>query len=155
MKTKLFILIFLLATTSLSCSKDDDEKPDNSSDTEELIKGKWNLNSVHYDYFDSSNNLLFRDPEEDTQGTWEFDGRVVVIVDADDGDVESSTYTITQEGSDQYINFTTSSELERLRIISIDKNAMVLGDDFAPDTYVEDGVEKQAAKSSVRANFTR
>lgn len=150
------MLIFLLATTSLSCSKDDDEKPDDSQTSAELIQGKWNLNSVHYDYLDASNNLLFRDPEEDTKGTWELDGKVVVIIDADDDDdVESSTYTITQEGADQYINFTASTDLQRLRIYSLDENSMVLGDDFGPDTYEENGVQKQAANSSVRANFTR
>ena len=153
MKTKLFMLIFLLATTSLSCSKDDDEKPDDPMTTAELIKGTWTLNSVHYDYFDSSNNLLYRDPEEDARGTWTFDGQVVNMTFQGEG-TGTSNYTITEEDGEQYLNV-TSSEFERLRIYSLDENTMVLGEDFGPDSYVQDGVEKQAANSSVRANFTR
>lgn len=153
MKTKLYLIILLLATTSLSCSKDDDDKPADRKTTAELIIGKWNLNSVDYTYYDSANNLLFRDPEEDAQGIWEFDGKVLIMMFTDEGE-GSGTYTITQEGEDQYLIVSTS-EFGRLRIISIDDHAMVLGDDFAPDSYVQDGIEKPAARSSVRANFTR
>ncbi|GEM_PF-6102085 len=154
MKTKLFMLIFLLATTCLSCSKDDDEKPDDPKTTAELIKGTWTLNSVHYDYFDSSNNLLYRDPEEDTKGTWTFDGQLVNLTFQGEEGSGTSNYIITEEGDEQYLNI-NSSEIQRLRIYSIDENSMVLGDDFGPDTYIQDAVEKQAANSSVRANFSR
>jgi hypothetical protein len=148
------MLFFLLASTCLSCSKDDDEQPDDPKTTAELIKGTWTLNSVHYDYFDSSNNLLYRDPEEDAKGTWTFDGQVVNLTFQGEEGSGTSNYIITEEGDEQYLNI-NSSEIQRLRIYSIDENSMILGDDFGPDTYFQDGVEKQAANSSVRANFTR
>jgi hypothetical protein len=128
MKKSLMLLTIFLVFIS-SCKKDAGPKSD---DTQSQLKGEWSEIASTYKYYNASGTKVYE--ETVSLGTVTFDGISTVTATYED-ETNTGSYTLTKEGTEQFLTFTDGNESRKYTLVSISNTAMTLSLETQDDFY--------------------
>ncbi len=154
---KKFILLGLIALTSLgACKKDDnteeEEQVTPAPDITTTIRRAWFSEQEKIEYYDAGNTKIF-------EQSFAPGSRYLIQDDLKKADkalklIYTSAYTITQENNKNYFAFTSEGNTpEKFEVRAVDKNNMTWYQEKTNVTYTEGGVNKTAAKAIYNYTF--
>jgi len=146
---RILLMLLLPAMIWSSCKKNTDDPAD---DIQGIIKGDWSETSSKYDYFNASGTKVFE--ESVSLGAISFDGGSVVSVTFDD-EIFEATYTITKEGSIDYLTISDGAESSKYVITSISKTKLTLSLETLNDFYYVGTKKVNVAKSILTSTLVK
>ena len=147
---KQLLLLLLLAMFFASCSKDSDSAPIETQQS--LIKGTWKETSSKYEYFDSKGVKIYEEPV--VLGTITFDGKATVTA-VYDGQTDTGSYSLTKEGSLDFLIFSDGTETRKYNIVSLTNTNLFLTLETLNDFYYVGSVKKTSAKSILSSSLVK
>ena len=150
MKKRLLLLLLFPVMYFASCSKDSDATP--TVNQQSKIKGTWKETSSKYEYFNASGTKIYE--ETVSLGTITFDGASTVTA-VYDGEAQKGSYSLTKEGSLDFLIFTDGTETRKYNIASLTSTNMSLTLETLNDFYYVGSVKKTAAKSILSSSLLK
>lgn len=128
MKKRLLFLLISVVFIS-SCKKDAEPKSD---ETQSHLKGEWSEIASKYEYYNASGTKVFE--ETVSLGTVIFDGISTVTATYEE-ESNTGSYTLTKEGTEQFLTFTDGNESRKYTLVSISNTTMTLSLETQDDYY--------------------
>jgi hypothetical protein len=146
---RILLMLLLPAMFLSSCKKNSDDPAD---DIQSKIKGDWSETSSKYEYFNASGTKVFE--ESVSLGSISFDGGSIVSASYED-EVFEATYSLSKDGSIDYLTISDGEESSKYVIVSITKTKLSLSLETLNDFYYVGTKKVTVAKSILTSTLVK
>lgn len=149
MKKQLLLLLLPIMLIA-ACSKSSDSSPTETQQSK--LKGTWKETSSKYEYYDSKGVKVYE--ESVVLGSISFDGSSIVTA-VYDGQTQKGSYSLTKEGTLDYLIFNDGTETRKYNIVSLTNTNLSLTLETLNDFYYVGSVKKTSAKSILSSSLIK